>query len=142
MGVIQCNRVKKKRGKVIEKFIAHKGSKLTIEWYFNKQGKSAAFEYFKKLSLSQKKKFIRRLFVLGDMGRMFNKEKFRYEGDQIYAIKTSPNRFLSFFFEGSKIIITNAYEKKSAKMPKREKEKAFNAKKDYKKRYDEGIYYE
>jgi len=127
---------------MIKKFIAHKGSKLTIEWYFNRQGKSAAFECFKKLSPSQKKKFIHLLFVISDMGRMFNKEKFRYEGDQIYAIKTSPNRFLCFFFEGSKIIITNAYEKKSAKMPKREKEKALNAKKDYKKRYDEGAYYE
>jgi len=127
---------------MIKKFIAHKGSKLTIEWYCNKLGKSVAFDYFKKLSPNQKKKFVHLLFVLGDLGKIFNKEKFRYEGDQIYAIKTSPDRFLCFFFEGSKIIITNAYEKKSAKMPKREKEKALNAKKDYIKRYKEGTYYE
>ncbi|MFC1841690.1 type II toxin-antitoxin system RelE/ParE family toxin [Candidatus Dependentiae bacterium] len=127
---------------MIKKFLAHKGSKFAIEWYFNKQGKSTAFEYFKKLSPSRKKKLIHLLFVLGDVGKMFNKEKFRYEGDQIYAIKTSPDRFLCFFFEGAKIIITNAYEKKSAKMPKREKLKSLNAKKGYKERCNGGVYYE
>ncbi len=47
-----------------------------------------------------------------------------------------------FFFDGSKIILTNAYEKKTAKMPQREKTKALNIKRDYKKRYSEGTYYE
>jgi len=125
-----------------KKLVAYKGSKFTIEWYFSNRGKSDALKYFEKLSPSRKKKFFYLLDALSNLGKIFNKEKFRHEGDQIYAIKASPDRFLCFFFEGSKIIITNAYEKKSAKMPKREKEKALNAKKDYKKRYSEGIYYE
>ena len=93
-------------------FIAYNGNKLTVEWYFNKRGKSLALSYFELLPLSRKKKFIHLICLLGDMGKIFNKEKFRYEGDQIYAFKTSLDRFLCFFFDGSKIIITNAYEKK------------------------------
>ena len=126
----------------MKKFIAHKGSKLTIEWYFDQRGKSNVLEYFNMLPLERKKKFIHLLFLLGDLGKIFNKEKFRYEGDQIYAIKIFPDRFLCFFFKDSKIIITNAYEKKFTKMPKNEKIKALKAKKDYEIRHKEGIYYE
>jgi len=75
------------------------------------------------------------------MGKIFNEEKFRYEGNQIYALKTSPDRFLCFFFEGSKVIVTNAYEKKTAKMPPSEKEKSLKAKEDYIKRYKGETYY-
>ena len=64
------------------------------------------------------------------------------EGDQIFAIKASQDRFLCFFFSGKKIIITNAYEKKTEKMPKSQKEKALKAKCDYMKRYKSGEYYE
>ncbi len=46
---------------------------------------------------------------LGDFGFVSDKTKFRNEGDDIYAMKPQPNRFLSFFFEGNKIIITNAF---------------------------------
>jgi len=76
------------------------------------------------------------------MGKIVNKEKFRYEGDRIYAFKISPDRFLCFFFEGAKIIITNAYTKKTTKMPQKEKQRALKAKEDYIKRYGGGKYYE
>lgn len=81
-------------------------------------------------------------FLLGDIGKIFNEEKFRNEGDQIYAIKASADRFLCFFFDGSKLIITNAYEKKTAKMPQKEKQRALKAKADYTKRFKDGNYYD
>lgn len=127
---------------MINKFVAHKGCELIIEWYFNERGKSPALEYFKKLPVKRKKKIVHLWYLLGDGVRRLSKEKFRNEGDQIYAIKASEDRFLCFFFDGSKIVMTNAYEKKSAKMPLREKTKALSAKKDYKKRSKEGTYYE
>ena len=127
---------------MIKKFVAHAGSEFTIEWYFNERDKSAALEYYKGLTRSRKKKLIHLLFELGDIGKVYNKEKFRHEGDQIYALKASQDRFLCFFFEGSKIIMTNAYEKKRQKMPQKEKVKALNARKNYTKRCSEGIYYE
>ena len=127
---------------MIKKFVAHKGNEVTIEWYFNEQGKSLALKYFEKMSNNHKRKIILLWYILGDGAPRLNKEKFRNEGNQIYAIKASQNRFLCFFFNGSKIIMTNAYEKKSTKMPQREKTKALNAKRDYQKRHKKGIYYE
>ncbi|MCL4229150.1 type II toxin-antitoxin system RelE/ParE family toxin [Candidatus Dependentiae bacterium] len=123
-------------------YIAHQGEKFTIEWYCNSRGQSDALEYFEELSTDRKKKLIHLFYLLGAVGKIFNIEKFRHEGDQIYAIKSSPDRFFCFFFDGSKIIVTNAYEKKSEKMPSREKQKALKAKDDYIQRCKRGIYYE
>ena len=80
--------------------------------------------------------------LMGEMGKILDITKFRNEGDKIYAIKASQDRFLCFFFDGTKIIITNAFKKKSNKMPKTEKEKALKAKKSYEQRCKEGTYYE
>lgn len=125
-----------------KKIIAYEGKEYTIEWYFNDKEKSEAFAYFESLSDDRQKKLARLLLLLGDSGKIFNQEKFRYEGDQIYVFKPSPDRFFCFFFDGSKVIITNAYEKKSAKMPVKEKEKALKAKENYIKRVKGGIYYD
>jgi hypothetical protein len=80
--------------------------------------------------------------MLADTGKIRNEQKFRYEGNQLYAFKLAPDRFLCFFYEGAKVIITNAYEKKTDKMPAREKEKALRAKEDYTKRQIKRTYYE
>ena len=127
---------------MIKKLMAYEGSEFTIEWYFNEQDKSIALKYYNGLALSRKKKLVHLFYELGDLGKIYNKKKFRHEGHQIYAIKASKDRFLCFFFDGSKIILTNAYEKKSKKMPQREKTKALNTRKAYKKRCNEGTYYE
>ncbi len=47
-----------------------------------------------------------------------------------------------YFLPGRKIIITNAYMKKSQKVSKRDLEKARNMKKTYAVRLKGGIYYE
>lgn len=125
-----------------ENVLAYQGQELTIEWYFTGRGKSEALSYFESLPIDRKKKIVNLIRLLGDMGKIFNEEKFRNEGDQIFALKTSPDRFFCFFFDGAKVIVTNAYEKKSAKMPPREKQKALKAKDDYTKRVKGGVYYE
>lgn len=127
---------------MIKSFIAIEGERFTVEWYFDLRGKSSALEYFRELPRERKKKTLYLLALIANRGRIFNEEKFRYEGGQIFAIKPVPDRFLCFFYDGAKIIITNAYEKKSAKMPAREKERALKAKKDYTNRCDQGTYYE
>ena len=123
-------------------YIAYKGTKFEIEWYFDDRGRSDVLDYFDNLSIDRQKKLFYLLRHLGDKGKIFNIEKFRNEGDQIYAIKPAPDRFLCFFVEGSKIIITNAYEKKTDKMPPREKEKALKAKADYIQRCKKESYYD
>jgi phage-related protein len=124
-----------------EKFIAYKGKKFTIEWYYNAKKESEALDYFEELTPDRQKKLAHLLYVMGEMGQIRNEEKFTSEDDQIYAFKPHPDRFLCFFFAGGKIIITNAYEKKSQKMPPREKERASKFKADYTKRVKGGTYY-
>ena len=91
------------------KHIAYEGSEFTIEWYFDDRGNSEALEYFKSLDIDRKKKALYLFKLLGDMGKIHNQEKFRYEGDQLYAFKPAPDRFLCFFFDGSKVIVVSGY---------------------------------
>lgn len=49
---------------------------------------------------------------MGEQGKIFDETKFRNEGDKIYAFKPQPDRYLCFFFQGKKIIVTNAFIKK------------------------------
>lgn len=123
-------------------FIAYEGQEFTIEWYFDVKGKGPALEYYEQLSKLQKQKLEFLFRMLGDTGKIRSMEKFRNEGDQIYAFKPMPDRFLCFFYQGGKVIVTNAFEKKQDTMPLREKQRALKLKNDYIKRCDEGNYYE
>jgi hypothetical protein len=126
----------------MKQYIAFKGIKYTIEWYYNQNGNSQALDYFKEMDNKQKEKIFFLFKTLDIIGKIQNKEKFNYEGNSIYAFKPIPDRFLCFFFEGNKIVITNAFEKKQQKLPQIEKEKSLKAKSDYEKRIKEGNYYE
>ncbi len=126
----------------MKNFIVYDGTEYTLEWYFDKRGKSEAYAYYRELSEDRKNKIFHLFQKMGDTGKIFNKEKFRNEYDQIYAFKSQPDRFFCFFFEGAKVIITNAFEKKMERMPRREKEKAIKAREDYKKRCNVGDYYD
>jgi phage-related protein len=126
----------------MDKFIAYKGRHFTIEWYFDERGNSKALEYYKSLSVKEKNKVLYLFQAMGDFGQIRNQQKFNAEGDQIYAFKPIPHRFLCFFFIGAKIIVTNAFEKKQQKLPQREKDKALNCRQDYEIRVKKGYYYE
>ena len=114
-----------------QKFIAYEGEQFTIQWYSDDRGKSEVLNYYEDLPEIRKDKIIYLFKLIGDIGKIFNKEKFRYEGEQIYAFKPSSDRFLCFFFDGATIIVTNAYEKKTLKLPRRELEKALKLKADH-----------
>ena len=111
--------------------IIYIGPKFTIEWYYDKDEYSIAKNYFEKTALEQKRKFYLLIKKMGDTGKIFDKTKFRNEGDGIFVFKPKPNRYLSFFTDNRKIIITNAFEKKTNKMPKNEKDLAIKLRKDY-----------
>jgi phage-related protein len=123
-------------------YIAYKGDFYQIEFYFDEKGKSQPRDYVgEKLDREDAKKFIQLLVMMGDTGQIRNNEKFRNEGDKIYAFKPKPHRFLCFFFDKGKIIITNAFIKKQQKLPASEKEKALRRKQDYEQRVRKGEYY-
>jgi hypothetical protein len=122
-------------------FIAYEGRQFTIEWYYNAAGHSQALAYAEALSEADQKKLAALLTVVGDFGQLRNKQKFRHEGDKIFAFKPKPHRFLAFFFEGGKVIVTNAFTKKSEKLPPGEKTRALRCKNDYEQRVMGGTYY-
>jgi hypothetical protein len=123
-------------------YIAYVGNKFTVEWYYYRRSRSQSFLYYKKLTIKERARLLSLFKRMGDVGELKDKTKFNYEGDKIYTFKVRPNRFLCFFFENKRIVITNAFKKKCKKLPAKEKTKALNGKKDYMLRIKEGKYYE
>ena len=127
----------------MKEYVAYQGKKFQIEWFFDTQGNSQALKYAQeKLNNVEKGRLLLLFERIGDLGKINDITKFRNEGDGIYAFKPKPHRFLCFFFEGGKIIITNAFEKRQNKLPKREKIKALASKDEYQERTGKNDYYE
>ncbi len=114
-----------------KEFIAYAGPKFTIEWYYDSKGKSQSHQYYENLDEIRQDKILYLFKLIANTGHIHNIEKFRNEDDQIYAFKPSPDRFLCFFVKGSNIIVTNAFEKKTDKLPQKEKSRALNYRFDY-----------
>lgn len=127
--------------KLIE-FIAYKGDAFTIEWYFDECDHSEALEYYNQLSAHERIQLLKLFKRMGDAGEIHDKTKFRFEGDKVYAFKPQPDRFLCFFYESKKIIVTNGFRKKQQKLPIREKENALNKRDSYITRVKSGEYYD
>lgn len=125
-----------------KEYIVYEGEAFTIEWYHDAKGKSQPYDFLESLNDDEQAQLFKLVKLMGDMGQIHNKIKFRNEGDKIYAFKPKPNRFLCFFVEGRKIIITNGFVKKKDKLPPGEKERALNHMKDYKARTKKGEYYD
>ncbi len=126
----------------MKEYIAYQGRVFQIEWYYTANGKSQALEYAESLPQRDKAKLENLLRLMGDIGQIRNKTKFRSEGDHLFAFKPQPHRFICFFFKGSKIIVTNGFIKKQDKLPKPEKERALRYREDYQHRVQEDTYYE
>ncbi|MBC7475852.1 MAG: type II toxin-antitoxin system RelE/ParE family toxin [Candidatus Sericytochromatia bacterium] len=126
----------------MKEYTAYQGNKFVIEWYFDENENSIALEYFNNLENKRQDKVFYLFKRMADFGKINDLTKFRNEGDDIYAFKPKPDRFLCFFFKGNKIIVTNAFEKREDKLPKTEKVRALEAKENYEKRVTKGEYYE
>lgn len=122
--------------------IAYGGDAFTIEWYFDEQNHSDALEYYNQLNTKDRIQLLKLFKRMGDSGEIHDKTKFRFEGDKIYAFKPQPERFLCFFYEGKKIIVTNGFRKKQQKLPILEKEIALKKRNSYMNRVNLGEYYD
>ena len=105
----------------MENLIAYEGKYFTLEWYQDDKGKSQAQKYYAKLTTNQRFKVIALFARMANIGEIKNITKFRNEGDKIFSFKPQPDRFLCFFVKDKKIIITNAFRKKTTKLPASEK---------------------
>ena len=111
--------------------LIYEGAKFSLKWYYDKNGKSVAFDYFKDSTEDLQDKFLILVKKIGDFGKIYDITKFRNEGDGIYAFKPQPDRYLSFFTDGREIIVTNGFKKKTDKLPKNEKDLAMKYRQDY-----------
>ena len=123
-------------------YIAFERENFLIEWYFDSKGNSIALDYFESLNEDEQINLLSLFELMGNIGVIKNETKFRNEGDKIYAFKPQPHRFLCFFFTGQKIIVTNAFHKKTDKLPPKEKDRALKIKENYESRISSGDYYE
>ena len=126
----------------MNEFIAYEGEILTVEWFFDENGNSEALDFFKSLSDVQKRKTLMLFKRMGDFGKISDKTKFRNEGHKIFAFKPQPDRFLSFFYTWQKVVITNAFRKKTKKLPEKEKILALKKMKNYDSRVKIRDYYD
>jgi phage-related protein len=111
--------------------VIYVGETFSLEWYYDINGNSDVYDYFLSSTNTQKRKFLILAKRIGDSGRIMDKTKFRNEGDGIFAFKPQPDRYLTFFTKGKKIIVTNAFFKKGQKLPTSEKELALKRRKEY-----------
>jgi hypothetical protein len=82
-----------------------------LSGFFDENGNSDSLDYFKPLSNTQKRKTLMLFNRMGDFGKISDITKFRNEGDKLFAFKPPTRPFLSFFYAGKKVIITNAFLK-------------------------------
>ena len=109
----------------------YNGCCFVAEWYYDNRNKSQALEYFTRLTQDRKIKFLRLIKLICEVGKILDITKFRNEGNEIYVFKSGTDRFFRFFHRGKKIIVTNAYEKKSRKMSTNDKNRARRCKDSY-----------
>jgi hypothetical protein len=127
-----------------EDYIFYQGEKFQVEFYFTETGKIPAKEYLDSASMEVQVKLATLVKYIAENGKLFDIGKYRQvdANEKIYEFKPKEHRFFSFFYEGGKIIITNAYIKKSNKVSKKDLGKAITMKKEYFARVKGGIYYE
>ena len=130
-------------------YIIYEGKTYTVEWYYTKQGKLPGYEYFLTMKEHAQNRFLYMVKYLADAphGEYLPKVLYNVEDrkNQIYALKPENERFFSFMFKGGKVIVANAYRKKSQQMTRQNKEKlriSIKYKDDYLCRMKEGTYYE
>ncbi len=126
----------------MKEYVIYSGGKFVIEWFYDNNGKSDVLDFFEALDSVQKQKILHLVKRMGDAGKISDKTKFRNEGEKIYAFKPQPDRFLCFFFEGGKVIVTNAFVKRQDKLPTNQKNRALQRMKSYTKRVEKGQYYD
>jgi len=127
-----------------EDYIFFQGEKFQVEFYFTQNGHLPAKEYFDSAQQQVQVKLLALVQYMAQEGRIFDEAKFRLvdKKEKIFEFKPLSDRFFNFFYEGKKIILTNAYRKKGRKVDPRELARAINMKRDYEFRVKGGVYYE
>jgi phage-related protein len=112
---------------------AYDGEIFSIEFYVGEDGSAPAEDWLESQSPKMQQKFAALFVMLGDVGKIFNEQKFKHLSgtSQLFEFKADQGRVLCFFFIGKRVILTHGFLKKSDKTPKGEIERAENIKADF-----------
>lgn len=127
-----------------EQYVFYQGEMFQVEFYFTEKGRLPAKEYFDDTQQQVQIKLLALVKYIAENGKLYDQKKFRLVNkvEKIYEFKPRDDRFFNFFYEGKRIIITNAYHKKGQKVDPREVAQAIKLKRDYEFRVRGGVYYE
>ena len=104
-------------------------------YFTTDSGRRPAEEFVKSLSVRSRGKFFAVIELLEDFGRELSFPHAKYIGNEIFELRfesiEGAIRVLYFFFDGSKVVLTNGFVKKSNKTPKKEKKVAINRREVY-----------
>ena len=112
---------------------AYNGQIFSIEFYVAEDNSCPAEEWLESQPLKMQQKFAALFTVLGDVGKIFNEQKFKHltGTSQLFEFKADQGRVLCFFFVGKRVILTHGFLKKSDKTPRGEIERAEKMKAEF-----------
>lgn len=102
--------------------LAYHGDIFSIEFYIGGDGSVPAEDWLETQPLKMQLKFAALFKMLGDVGKIFNEQKFKHltGTDQLFEFKADQGRVLCFFLVGKRVILTHGFLKKSDKTQKGE----------------------
>ena len=115
--------------------------RFTVIFYEKENGEKPAWDFIMGLETKMQAKVIRGLSILEESGTELREPYTKSLGDGIFELRSKVasniSRVLYFFMEGSNIIVTNGFIKKTDKTPPSEKKKAKEYRADYLRRMEE-----
>ena len=103
--------------------VLYRGSRRSIEAVV-RRGACPAREYVERLGVAERKKVLALFVRAGDHWPIVNTEKFKHLDGDIYEFKAGQHRLMRFFRPGARIIVTHGFQKKTARVPRPEIERA------------------
>ena len=111
-----------------------------IKLYKTETGKCPIEDFMSKLSVTDKEDMLKGIEYLKDVGNDIRRPHGDYLRDKIYELRITlafqQTRTLYFFCFDDYIVLTNAFTKKTNKVPDKEIEKALKYKQDFLQRFN------
>lgn len=107
-----------------------KGDKFTV-WEIVIDQVSEFRKLVQTLSKKEKRILFSKIESIANHGPLKNEEKFKHEGDGIYAIKQNQIRIYCFFDQDKIFVLTHGFIKKSQKADPKQLSKAINIRAKY-----------
>ncbi len=130
----------------LEEILIYEGLYFVAEWYYTDAGQLPALEYYSSMRVIDQGRFDDFVEYICNLKRGDRPPQTMYRiedsENKIYALKPRDERFFNFTTVGAKVIITNAYHKRSQKVDRDELAKAIRFREDYLRRVQGGTYYE